>query len=261
MLGENAGPLRAAHTHTDRQRQLSQSSKSGSDSPDPTPHRQQTGKTCLSHQEGNCRWKESDCGGKSRESLLNASGEHGQALEERSPLEQAAGGRPGHRTPGERDVTAGDTTFPSPEAAPLRFHAGAAGDSASSGQRLLRCQQLYGARPPPRPGRRTAAARRLGCAPPERGQGRGRGGPPPGAGGRVSPLPAGTFTRRAAAVAQLTPRLSPAPGAALAAATASRGRADRQKDGRRGRAPPLTPGSGKGRRLRPRGPVSAPLFL
>lgn len=99
--------------------------------------------------------------------------------------------RPGHRTPGERYVTAGDTTFPSPEAAPLRFHAKAAADSPSSGQRLLRCQQLCGARPPPGA---LGALPRTGA---RAGVGEDR--VPPG--GRVSPLPAGMFRRWAAAVA------------------------------------------------------------
>lgn len=74
---------------------------------------------------------------------------------------QAGGGarcRPGRRTPGRRYVTGGDTTFPSPEAVPLPFSAKPAGDGASSGQRLLRCQQLCAAEPgraaPPRAGGR-----------------------------------------------------------------------------------------------------------
>lgn len=87
--------------------------------------------------------------------------------------------RPGHRTAGQCDVTGGDTTFPNPEAAPLRISAKAAADGASSGQRLLRCQQPCAARPPPHPGRQAAPGVRSRGA----GTGQGPGGRLPWAGG------------------------------------------------------------------------------
>lgn len=153
---------------------------------------------------------------------------------------QAGGGsrcRPGHRTAGRRDVTGGDTTFPNPEAAPLCISAKAAADGASSGQRLLRCQQPCAARAPPHPGRQAAPARGRGCAPAERGQGRGRGGRLPWAGGcpRSPPgcLRGWQLRQRCQPSAhrrhQKPPRPPPPP---------AEGRTDR----RWGWAPPLPPG-------------------
>lgn len=143
-----------------------------------------------------------------------------------------------HRAPARHYVTAGNTTFPSAEAAPLSSSDTAAGDGGSSGseQRLQRCQQLRAARPPATAGLEQPPAEQRGA-----------------------PLPARDVYAGRAAAALLTQRSPPAPGAAPPAA-ASRGGTDgaaglTERRAAEAAAPGrAAPGAG-GRRRCPRGPA------